>query len=78
MFRLISRYKNDIVETDSERKRDDLLELGYTLDEPKKDIELKKMTVAQLEAFALEKGIDLTECKNKEEKLAKIQAVIGE
>jgi len=38
---------------------------------------LDKMTVPELEAYAVEKGIDLSECKNKEEKLERIMSVEG-
>lgn len=38
-----------------------------------KEANLDKMTVEQLEAYAAEKNIDLTDCKNKAEKLAKIK-----
>ncbi len=51
---LKSRYGNVIKKTDSERKRDRLLGLGYKLVE--EDINLDKMTVDQLEAFAKRKG----------------------
>lgn len=34
---------------------------------------IDKMTVEQLEAYAAENNIDLTACKNKAEKLAKIK-----
>ena len=34
---------------------------------------IEKMTVEQLEAYAAEKGIDLTGCQNKAEKIAKIK-----
>ena len=35
--------------------------------------DISKMTVPQLEAYAAEKGIDLADCKNKAEKVAKIK-----
>lgn len=74
MFKLVSKLKHEVVKTDSERKRDHLLELGYTLvEEQALETDLDKMTVAELEAYAKEKGIDLTGCNNKADKLAKIK-----
>ncbi len=74
---MISRYGNEIKEVNSERKRDELKALGYRVFEPKK-ISLDEMTVAELEALAKEKGIDLKDCNNKGEKLAKIKEFIEE
>ena len=74
---MISRYGNEIKKVDSERKRDELKALGYRLFEPEeKDID--KMTVAELEAFAKEKGIDLSDCERKSDKLAKIKEFVEE
>lgn len=36
---------------------------------------IEEMTVAELEAYALEKEIDISECANKAEKLAKIKEI---
>lgn len=74
---MISHYGNEIKEVDSERKRDELKSLGYCEFEPKEK-DLDKMTVSQLEAFAKEKDIDLSNCSNKSEKLAKIKEFIEE
>lgn len=74
---MISHYGNEIKEVDSERKRDELKSLGYREFEPKEK-DLDKMTVAELEAFAKEKGIDLSDCDKKGEKLAKIKEFIEE
>ena len=71
MFKLISRYKNEIINTDSERKRDNLIDLGYTLVEEK--INFEKMKVEELDIYAEEKGINLSGCNNKAEKLEKIK-----
>jgi len=71
MFKLISRYKNEIIKTDSENKRDRLIDLGYTLVEEK--INFEKMKVEELDIYAEEKGIDLSGCSNKAEKLEKIK-----
>lgn len=38
---------------------------------------IEKMTVAELDTYAAEKSIDLSECKNKEEKLERIMAFEG-
>lgn len=79
MFKLISKLKHEVINTDSERKRDRLLELGYTLvEEETPETDLDKMTVAELESYAKEKGIDLTGCNNKAEKLDKIKASVTE
>lgn len=72
---MVSRYGNEIKEVDSERKRDELKKLGYREFQPKK-IPLDDMTVPQLEAYAKEKNIDLSGCKNKTEKLEKIKEFI--
>lgn len=76
-YTLKSRYGNIVQHTDSERKRDRLLDLGYTLvEEPEQGYNLDKMTVDQLKAFAKEKDISLEDCKNKAEMLEKIKAAI--
>ncbi|MBO5020609.1 MAG: hypothetical protein J6D52_08090 [Clostridia bacterium] len=74
MFVLLSKLKHEVIKTDNERKRDRLLELGYTLVEEKApETDLDKMTDKQLEAYAKEHNIDLKDCKNKADKLAKIK-----
>lgn len=77
MFVLLSKLKHEVIKTDSERKRDRLLELGYTLCE-QAETDLDKMTDKQLEAYAKEHNIDLKDCKNKAEKLAKIKEAESE
>lgn len=67
-----SYYGNEIKEVDSERKRDELKELGFTEIKPEAP-SFNDMTVAELEAFAKEKGINLSDCRNKFEKLEKIK-----
>ena len=42
MFKLVSKYGNAIKETNSERKRDQLVELGYKLIPEKKEPTEKK------------------------------------
>ena len=79
MFVLVSKLKHEVIKTDSERKRDHLIELGYTLVEEKApETNLDEMTVDQLEAYAKEHNIDLKDCKNKADKLEKIKAAISE
>jgi hypothetical protein len=72
---MISYYGNEIKEVDSERERKELEALGFKEVE-KETPNINEMTVAKLEAFAKEEGIDLSECKNKTEKLEKIKNII--
>jgi hypothetical protein len=72
---MISYYGNEIKEVDSERERKELEALGFKEAE-KETPNVNEMTVAKLEAFAKEEGIDLSECKNKTEKLEKIKNII--
>ena len=72
MFVMRSKYGNEIKKVETSRKRDELKALGYTEIEAK-PLTVDEMKVEQLEAYAAEKGIDLTGCKNKTEKLAKIK-----
>lgn len=76
-YRMISRYGNAVKETDSERRRDDLIRLGYREYKAPEIKPLDEMTVPELEAYAKEKGIDLGCCTNKAEKLARIKAAEG-
>ena len=79
MFTLKNKYGNVYKVVNSERERDELLNNGYTLVEEKtKGINLDKMKVEELEAFAEKNGIDLTGCANKAEKLEKIKNSIEE
>ena len=74
-MKLKNKYGNIIEETDNKRRIDYLMSIGYTeVKEEEKDLD--KMTVAELETFAKEKGIDLSDCNNKGEKLAKIKESI--
>lgn len=76
-MKLKNKYGNIIKETDNKHKIDYLMSIGYTkVEEEEKDLD--KMTVAELETFAKEKGIDLIGCNNKGEKLAKIREFINE
>lgn len=73
MYRLISALGNEVIETENERRRDRLINLGYT--EVAATVKtVDEMTVPELEAYAKEKNIDLSGCSNKTEKLAAIKA----
>lgn len=72
MFVMRSKYGNEIKKVDTPRERDELKARGYTEVETK-PLTVDEMKVEQLEAYAKEKGIDLTGCKTKPEKLAKIK-----
>lgn len=74
-FTLMSQIGNLVIETDNERKRDRLLDLGYKLVEKEKIFE--KMTVTEIDAYAKEKNIDISSCKNKDEKISAIKAAIN-
>lgn len=76
MFKMRNATGNAIVIAKSERRRDALIALRFT--EVKEETNLDKMKVEELEAFAKDKGIDLSDCANKAEKLAKIKESIGE
>lgn len=72
MYVMKSQYGNEIKKVETPRKRDELKALGYTEVEDA-TLSFDDMKVEQLEAYAKEKGIDLTGCKTKSEKLAKIK-----
>lgn len=76
---MIKLKKLNVVKVvDSESKAADLIRKGFVrVEEPKeiKEKPLGVMTVAELDAYAAEKGIDLTGCNNKTEKLDKIKEV---
>jgi len=75
MYTLKSKYGNVVIETENERRRDRLIDLGYTeVEATVKTVD--EMTVPELEAYAKEKNIDLSGCSNKTEKLAAIKAAI--
>ena len=73
--------KAPIVELDTKEEADKAVATGYfvsisspDVQEDDCDIDIKKMTKPQLEKCAMENGIDLTGCKNNEERIAKILA----
>ena len=76
MFKMRNATGNAIVIAKSERRRDALIALGFT--EAKEETNLDKMKVEELEKFAADKSIDLSDCANKAEKLAKIKESIKE
>lgn len=76
MFVLKNKYGNVYKKVNTERERDELLKSGYEL--VVYEVNLDKMKVEELEKFAADKGIDLSDCANKAEKLAKIKESIGE
>lgn len=77
MFKMINRYGNAVCIAKTEKEKEELLIRGYHED-TEKEIKLDEMTVAQLEAYAKEKNIDLSDCSNKVEKLLKIKETVGE
>ena len=78
MFTLKSKYGNIVKRVETEREKEMLLDMGYKLAEASAKTDLDKMRVSELEALAESKGIDLSDCKNREEKLTKIKEAIGE
>lgn len=73
MFKMRNAIGSATIFAKTERKRDALKELGFVEVEETMKTDLDKMKVSELEAFAESKGIDLSECKNREEKLDKIK-----
>ena len=78
MFTLKNKYGNLIKKVETDREKEMLLDKGYILvSATTENINVDKMRVSELEALAESKGIDLSECKNREDKLAKIKEAIG-
>lgn len=75
MFKMRNAVGSAIIIAKNERRRDELLKRGFTLVED--NVNFDKMKGDKLEKFAADKGIDLSGCKNREEKLAKIKEAIG-
>ena len=77
MFTLKNEYGNLVAYAETEREKEKLEAMGYKVvsatTEKTEGVNLDKMKVSELEAFAESKGIDLSECKNREEKLDKIK-----
>lgn len=78
MFTLKNKYGNIVKTVETQREKENLEALGYEVVSATTEINLDKMKVEELEAFAKDKGIDLSDCANKAEKLAKIKESIGE
>ena len=71
---------NAILIAKSERKRAALKELGFIEVESVEKApitNLDKMKVSELETLAESNGIDLSDCKNREEKISKIRESIN-
>lgn len=61
-----SFYGNEIKEVDTERKRDELKELGFTvIKEETEGVNLDKMKVSELEAFAESKVLTYRNVKTE-------------
>ena len=74
------------IEVDSREKADTLVATGRFIlvsatpyrESGPPDIDVEKMTEKQLEAYAIENGIDLTGLSKKADKLAKIQQAFAD
>ena len=77
-FTLISRYGNEIVETDSELRAEHLRELGFKnyVKEDKGTTELCDMKQKDLIAYAKANGIDLLGKTKKEDILPIIESAL--
>ena len=78
MFVLKNKYGNIVKTVETKREKERLESLGYEIVAATTELNLDNMKVDELEAFAKEKGIDLSECKNEAEKLEKIKNSIEE
>jgi hypothetical protein len=67
MFSFVNRFGNVYKEAKNEREKKELESLGYK--QVVKEVSFDKMRVDELEQFALEKGIDLSGCTRKDEKI---------
>ena len=80
MFKMRNAIGNAILIAKSERKRAALKELGFIEVESVEKApitNLDKMKVSELETLAESNGIDLSDCKNREEKISKIRESIN-
>ena len=82
MINLVNKYGNIHITTESDRKAQYLESKGYKRVEESNQgdtegVNIDKMTVAELEAYAEINGIDLKDCSNKAEKLAKIKEALS-
>ena len=78
MFVLKNEYGNITKKVETEREKDFLKSLGYSLVEKSTEVNLDKMKVSELEIFASKNGIDLSKCENRTEKIRKIKSTISE
>lgn len=77
MFILKNKYGNIVKTVATEREKENLEALGYKVVSATTEINLDKMKVEELDEYAVKNSIDLSECKNKAEKLAKIKESIN-
>ena len=78
MFTLKSKYGNLIKKVETEREKEALLDKGYVLMYATNEAQsIEKMKVSEIEAIAESNGIDLSDCKNREEKILKIRESIN-
>ena len=73
MFTLRNLCGNIIKVVETEREKEKLEALGYKIESATTEINLEKMTVAELDNFANENGIDLSGCYYKAEKIETIK-----
>lgn len=79
MYTLRNKFGNVYKTVNNEREREELLKQGYEIaSATTKETDLDKMTDKQLEAYAKAHNIDLKDCKNKADKLAKIKEAESE
>jgi hypothetical protein len=73
MFTLKNKYGNIVKTVETQREKENLEALGHKVVSATTEdkFNLDKMKVDELEAFAKDKGIDLSDCGNKAEKLEK-------
>ena len=78
MFTLKNKYGNIVKNVETEREKEALLDKGYVLAYEKNEAQsIEKMKVSELESIAESNGIDLSDCKNREEKISKIRESIN-
>ncbi len=76
MFTLVNKWGNVYKNVNTEREKGELIKQGYR--EEKDEISFDKMKVEQLDEYAKEHNIDLSDCKNKAEKLERIKSFVAE
>lgn len=74
MFKLVNESGSVTVYAVNASERDRFIRGGYRLvEEPENGTDLSGLTVAELEVYAKDRGVDLSGCANKAEKLARIK-----